>query len=102
VQNPQKSKENEALYLLQVASKAIKTLISLGFCNVVWEVRLSATIKDTAASATNDIGKVIVAIFKIEHGTLTSAVNQDPAGAAAEGFSQRDKHGDCSLRPQES
>ena len=48
--------------------------------------QLSATIKYTAASATNDIGKVIVAIFKIEHGTLTLAVNQDPAGPPPKAF----------------
>jgi uncharacterized protein (TIGR03067 family) len=48
--------------------------------------QLRATIKDTAASATNDIGRVIVAIFKIEHGTLTLAVNQDPAGPPPKAF----------------
>ena len=48
--------------------------------------QLRATIKDTAPSATNDIGKVIVAIFKIDDGTLTLAVNQDPAGPPPKAF----------------
>jgi hypothetical protein len=42
--------------------------------------QLRATIKHTAPSATNSIGQVVTAIFKIEQGTLTLAVNQDPEG----------------------
>jgi len=48
--------------------------------------QLRATIKDTAPNATNDIGKVIVAMFKIEDGRLTLAVNQDPEGPAPKAF----------------
>jgi len=48
--------------------------------------QIRTTIKDTAANATNDIGKVIVAIFKIEEGTLSLAVNQDPAGPPPKAF----------------
>ena len=48
--------------------------------------QLRTTIKGTAPEATNDIGKVIVAIFKIEEGTLTLAVNQDPDGPPPKTF----------------
>jgi uncharacterized protein (TIGR03067 family) len=48
--------------------------------------QLRATIKDTAPSATNSIGEVIVAVFKIEDGTLTLAVNQDPEGPPPKTF----------------
>src|SRR5262245_8583769 len=48
--------------------------------------QLRATIKDCATSATNSIGQVVVAIFKIEDGTLTLAVNQDPEGPPPKTF----------------
>ena len=48
--------------------------------------QLRATIRDSAANATNDIGKVIVAIVKIEEGTLSLAVNQDPDGPPPDAF----------------
>jgi len=48
--------------------------------------QLRATIQDCATSATNSIGQVVVAIFKIEDGTLTLAVNQDPQGPPPNAF----------------
>lgn len=48
--------------------------------------QLRATITDTAPSATNGIGKVIIAILKIEDGTLTLAVNQDSDGPPPKAF----------------
>ena len=48
--------------------------------------QLRATIKHTAPSATNSIGQVVTAIFKIEQGTLTLAVNQDPEGPPPKAF----------------
>jgi hypothetical protein len=48
--------------------------------------QLRATIERTAPSATNSIGQVVTAIFKIEQGTLTLAVNQDPEGPPPKAF----------------
>jgi uncharacterized protein (TIGR03067 family) len=42
--------------------------------------QLHATIKNSSPP-TNSIGQVVVAIFKIEDGTLTLAYNQDPEGS---------------------
>jgi hypothetical protein len=48
--------------------------------------QLRATINDTTTNATNSIGHVVVAIFKIEDRTLTLAVNQDPEGPPPKTF----------------
>ena len=47
--------------------------------------QLRATIKD-CAPPTNSVGQLVVAIFKIEDGTLTLAVNQDPQGPPPKAF----------------
>ena len=47
--------------------------------------QLRATIKDSSPP-TNSIGQVVVAIFKIEDGTLTLAYNQDPEGPPPNAF----------------
>jgi len=47
--------------------------------------QLHATIKDSSPP-TNSIGQVVVAIFKIEDGTLTLAYNQDPEGVPPNAF----------------
>ena len=53
--------------------------------------QLRATIKDSPDKTTNTIGKVVVAIFKIEDGTLTLALNQDTEGPPPNAFpSDRD------------
>jgi len=47
--------------------------------------QLHATIKDSSPP-TNSIGQVVVAIFKIEDGTLTLAYNQDSEGPPPNAF----------------
>ena len=47
--------------------------------------QLHATIKDSAPP-TNSIGQVVVAIFKVEDGTLTLAYNQDTEGPPPNAF----------------
>jgi len=47
--------------------------------------QLRATIKNSAPP-TNSVGQVVVAIFKVEEGTLSLAVNQDPEGPPPNAF----------------
>ena len=49
--------------------------------------QLHATIVKDNSADQSDIGTVIVAIYKIENGTLTLAVNQDSDGSALNSFS---------------
>ena len=48
--------------------------------------QLHATIKDCAPGQENSVGKVVVAIYKIEDETLTLAYNQDPEGPLPNAF----------------
>ena len=48
--------------------------------------QLRATINDSAPPTNNTLGQVVVAIYKIEDGTLTLAYNQDPEGPPPNAF----------------